>query len=255
VTADVRPSRALVGCAGWTIPGPLGGHFPGSGPHLLRYAGRLPVTEINSSFHRPHRPAIYARWASGVGPSFRFAVKVPKEVTHVRRLVDAEEPLERFLEETAALGPRRGPLLVQLPPSLAFDPAVADRFLTMLRARHAGPVVCEPRGPSWFDEAADELLRSYEVARVAADPAPVPAAAVPGGWPGLVYRRLHGSPVTYRSPYEPATLDAVASAMEADLVRGVESWCILDNTASGAAAGDALALVGRLRATAPRAGS
>ncbi len=245
--AGARPATPLVGCAGWSIPGPLAERFPGAGPHLGRYARRLSVTEINSSFHRPHRPGTYARWAATVGPSFRFSVKVPKEVTHRRRLVDAEEPLTQFVAEIAPLGTRLGPLLVQLPPSLSFDPEVVRRFLAVLAACHGGPVVCEPRHPSWFGHAAEELLRDHRVARVAADPAPVPEAAVPGGWPGLVYRRLHGTPVTYRSAYDDAALEAVATTMLAETARGVPSWCIFDNTASGAAPGDALRLAARLR--------
>ena len=244
---DDSRAKALVGCASWSIPGALGDRFPGAGPHLMRYAARLPVVEINSSFHRPHRPGTYARWAAAVGPSFRFSVKVPKDITHGRRLVDVGGPLGRFLDETAALGGRRGPLLVQLPPSLAFDADVVERFLVDLGARHGGRVVCEPRHPSWFETDAEELLVRLGVARVAADPAPVPAAALPGGWPGFVYRRLHGSPVTYRSSYDDATIAGVAGAMRDDVARGVESWCIFDNTASGAAAGNALSLTALLR--------
>ena len=67
-----------------------------------------------------------------------------------------------------------------------------------------------------------------------------------GGWPGLVYRRLHGHPVVYRSPYDAAALDALAAAIAGEVAGGVPSWCLFDNTASGAAAGDALALAARL---------
>ena len=93
-------------------------------------------------------------------------------------------PLERFLDETAGLGGKRGPILVQLPPSFAFDARVAGRFLTLLRARYEGPVVCEPRHATWASAAADALLSQHRVARVAADPALFPEAALPGGWPG-----------------------------------------------------------------------
>ena len=238
-----------VGCAGWSIPAAAAERLPGGGAHLARYARVLTAAEINSSFHRPHRPATYARWAATVPPGFRFSVKLPKEVTHVRRLVDAEEPLERFLAESDALGARRGPLLVQLPPSLAFDADTAAAFLGSLRRRYVGPVACEPRHPSWFAPAVDELLAAARVARVAADPPPVPDAAHPGGWDGLVYRRLHGSPQTYRSPYDAAALDALAAALAEDAARGADCWCIFDNTASGAALPNALDLRRRLVAS------
>ena len=195
-----------VGCAGWSIPREHAGRFPEVGSHLVRYAQRFPAVEVNSSFYRPHRPSTYARWAAETPEDFAFSLKVPKEVTHERRLVDADEPLDRFLAETAALGAKRGPLLVQLPPSLAFDAGTASSFFAALRGRYNGAVACEPRHPSWFTPEADRLLSDHEVARVAADPAVVPQAAEPGGWGGLVYYRLHGSPKVYHSAYPAAYL-------------------------------------------------
>lgn len=248
----MRFTGAHIGCAGWALRRESAEWFPAAGSHLARYAGRFSAVEINSSFYRPHRPATYARWAASVPDGFRFAVKVPKEITHVRRLVDAEEPLERFLGEATALGPRLGPLLVQLPPSLEFVPAAAASFFAALRRRFAGALVCEPRHPGWFGAEADALLVDLEVARVAADPAPgaVPAsvAAAPGGWSGLVYLRLHGSPRIYHSQYSADALDGYARALARHLLRGVPTWCIFDNTAAGAATIDALALQQRLAA-------
>ena len=111
--------------------------------------------EINSSFYRPHKPATYTKWAGSVPDNFRFAVKVPKEATHARRLVDTEDVLDRFLPEATALGEKLGPLLVQLPPSLAFDADVADTFFAALRERFDGHVVLEPRHPTWFEGKAE----------------------------------------------------------------------------------------------------
>ncbi len=221
--------------------------FPGEGSHLRRYAQRLSAVEINSSFYRSHRPATYARWAASVPDGFRFSVKMPQEITHVRKLVAATDLLEPFLSEAGVLGDRLGPLLVQLPPSLAFQEDVAERFFDTLRRRFDGFVVCEPRHPSWFSDAVDDLLVRFRIARVAADPAPVPRAAVPGGWPGLVYRRLHGSPKMYYSAYTAAQLDTVAQFMREPAGDRRDDWCIFDNTALGAAAHDALELLRRLR--------
>ena len=233
-----------VGCAGWSLPRAERAAFPEVGTHLERYAARLPAVEINSSFYRPHRPATYARWAAGVPAAFRFAVKVPRAITHDARLAAAEAPLDAFLAEATALGPRLGCLLVQLPPSLAFEPDVARAFLVALRERHAGAVAIEPRHASWFTRPVARLLAGHEVARVAADPARVPPAAEPGGWSGLAYFRLHGSPRMYYSAYEPAYLDA----LEAELNRAPgEVWCIFDNTVSGAAAANALDMTRRVR--------
>jgi uncharacterized protein YecE (DUF72 family) len=244
--APSLPARSIIGTAGWSIATAHADAFPREGTSLERYAARFPAVEINSSFHRPHRPETWARWAASVPGEFRFAVKLPKTISHERKLVDCAEPLDRFLGEVAGLGGKLAIFLLQLPPKLAFEPGLAAGFLELLAGHSGARIVCEPRHSSWFEAGADALLRQREVARVAADPAIVPAAAVPGGWDGLVYRRLHGSPRIYRSAYETEQLDDYAGAIRAELAAGRDSWCMFDNTASSAATGDALALAARL---------
>ncbi len=227
--ADIR-----IGTAGWSIPRASSAHFEPEGTHLQRYARRFRCAEINSSFHRPHTAATYARWRDSTPADFRFAVKVPKAITHVLKLANCEEPFATFLAQTDGLGDTRGPLLVQLPPSLAFDAGVAVPFLALVRTRYAGPLVCEPRHASWFSPLADAALDEHAVARVAANPAPVPTAITPGGWPQLAYFRLHGSPRTYWSRYAISDIARLAdTVMRASPAR--ETWCVFDNTASGAA--------------------
>ena len=239
-------AAARAGTAGWSIPAAFAEAFPDGASHLERYAARFGCAEINSSFHRPHRRSTWERWAASVGPGFRFAVKLPRTISHDRRLADCGDLIERFAAEVEGLGAKRGPLLLQLPPSLAFDAAVAAAFLRQLAAALGGSVACEPRHASWFTPAADALLAEHKVARVAADPARVPEAAEPGGWPGLAYFRWHGSPVVYRSAYPEAVLDAHAARLAGLSAAGIPSWTILDNTASGAATGDALRLAASL---------
>lgn len=235
-------SEFRIGIAGWSIPKQHAPHFPVEGSHLERYASRFPAVEINSSFYRPHRPTTYARWAATVPEYFRFAVKVPREITHRRRLADSGELLERFLSEATDLGDKLGPLLVQLPPKFAFEARIAADFFKLLRREFAGSVVCEPRHTTWFTDAADGLLQEFHVARVAADPAVVPAAAEPGGWRGLAYFRLHGSPKIYYSAYPPEAIAQVLDRMIA-LAPSGPVWCIFDNTALGEAYADALRLL------------
>lgn len=236
--------RILVGCAGWSLPRAEQAGFPEEGSHLERYASRFEAVEINSSFHRPHRPATYARWSGSVPGSFRFSVKVPKTITHGLRLQHAGELLETFLAEVAGLGEKLGCLLIQLPPSLVFEPAVAAGFFADLQPRSPAPLACEPRHASWFDPSADGLLRELEVARVAADPACVPEAMELGGWRGMSYYRLHGSPRMYYSAYSEESIGALASQVRTDAAAGRNVWCIFDNTALGAATRNALDLRG-----------
>jgi uncharacterized protein YecE (DUF72 family) len=219
----------------------VSGIVPEGGSNLERYGARFNAAEINSSFYRSHRPDTYRRWADSVPNGFRFAVKVPREITHTRKLIDALEPLDRFLCEVTILGGKLGPLLVQLPPSLVFDPIIVQAFFSEMRDRHAGAVACEPRHPTWFEEVADSLFTEFKIGRVAADPAKVPGAAKTGGWSGLAYYRLHGSPRIYYSEYPEEYLDGLAEAIRIHEV-GVETWCIFDNTASGSAILNALRL-------------
>ena len=237
-----------IGTAGWTLPKQHAQHFSGEGSHLERCASVLSCVEINSSFHRPHQAKTYARWAKSTPADFRFAVKVPKTITHVAKLMGTGALLQRFLEECTALGGKLGPLLVQLPPSLAFEDGMAHEFFTTLRELHGGAVGLEPRHATWVAPVVDRLLRGFEVARVAADPPKgAPLAARPGGWPGLRYWRLHGAPRTYYSDYEEAFLRTFAKQLQSQgNERTAETWVIFDNTALGHATANALTLQGAL---------
>ena len=248
MTTDTPTTRApavRIGCAGWSIPSRHAQLFGDGASHLARYATRFDVTEINSTFHRPHQPRTFERWAASVPAKFRFSVKLPRQITHDARLHATGDALTAFFDAVDALGPKLGGVLVQLPPGLAFDARLANRFFTMLRRRCAAPVACEPRHASWFTPAIDALWQRFAIARVAADPARLADAAHPGGAAGAArwsYWRWHGSPRMYYSRYDDAVLDALASALrERGRVRS-PAWCILDNTAHGHAMADAARL-------------
>lgn len=232
----------LVGTAGWTIPRQASEDFPSAGSALERYAAKLPVVEINSSFHRPHRISTWERWRDSVPGDFRFSVKIPKTITHSRKLTDCDRELDEFLPQVEALGAKLAVLLVQLPPKLPFDRAVARPFFSGLRDRTRADIACEPRHGSWFTDEASKLLEQLDVARVAADPPICKTAAIPGDWGRLSYWRLHGSPVVYRSSYLDR-IDHYARQLHDQAIKHRTVWCIFDNTASSAGASDALALL------------
>jgi uncharacterized protein YecE (DUF72 family) len=226
-----QPLR-LVGTAGWAIPRRWADLAPADGKGLARYARGLNAVEINSSFYRPHAATTYERWASAVPDQFRFAVKIPKAITHDAKLVDVKESLTRFLGEVAGLGGKLGVLLVQLPGKFEFDAALAKTFLTLLRRCHKGDVVFEPRHATWFTPEAETLFRKHRIGRVAADPPRGTRGCEPGGWDGVAYYRLHGSPRMYFSPYDQPFLAAIATRV---LEHRADAWCMFDNTGSGAA--------------------
>jgi uncharacterized protein YecE (DUF72 family) len=245
-----RTAPLRIGTAGWAIPKAAVEGFPVRGSHLTRYASRLDAVEINSTFYRLPRRATVERWRDVTPAGFRFAVKMPSRITHECGLCNVRRELREFVELCSAFGEKLGPLLIQLPPSLEFERRSARAFLERLRSLHHGPIVWEPRHPSWFSRGAEDLLLRHESGRLATDPARVPAAALPGAANELVYYRLHGSPRMYYSAYEPEYLDALAADLRgATLARSTrEVWCIFDNTALGAAAVNALELRARCAA-------
>ncbi len=161
-----------VGKAGWSLRKEHQPRFPEGETHLQRYAQKLPVVEINSSFRNWHRPSTYARWADSVPEAFRFSVKVHQDVTHKGNL-EEWEPMSRFLSDTANLDEKLSVYLVQLPPSHAFNEERARLFFGRLWKATDVEIVCEPRHGSWFKRTPENLLTELEVGRVAADPSMV----------------------------------------------------------------------------------
>ncbi|HEY0589401.1 MAG TPA: DUF72 domain-containing protein [Pseudoduganella sp.] len=224
------------------------------GSNLARYAALFGAVEINSSFYRPHRPETYARWADSVPAGFRFAVKLPRTITHEKRLQDIDADLDRFAAEAGALGEKLGWILVQTPPSLAFDAPAARTLFASLRQRFGGKaqIACEARHGSWFGYDATALLREMEVIRVVADP--------PAGEPGpfvathvnAAYVRLHGSPQIYRSIYESERLQQIAAWLHDQ--RG-NALVVFDNTMSGTQIRQARELQTLLTSRAPASSS
>lgn len=241
--------RIRTGTAGWSIASAHRDLFAEGDSALARYATRFDAAEVNSSFHRPHRHSTWARWADTVPRDFRFSAKLPRTITHDARLQATGPLLDRFLGEVQGLGSKLACLLVQLPPSLPFDARIAATFFAMLRRRWDGGVACEPRHASWFAPRVDAMWSRHRIARVAADPAPVPAAALPGGAPHLRYWRWHGSPRIYYSAYGEASLDTLAAAIHASPpAAGGECWVMFDNTAHSHATPDAAAFQSRVPA-------
>ena len=233
-----------VGVAGWSIRKEHIDLFAKDGTHLQRYASRFDAVEINSSFYQSHQRDTYARWAKSVQAKFRFAVKAPKFLTHERCLEETGEPLAQFVHEIGGLGKKLGCVLVQLPPGLAYDPRTVETFFSKLRARYRGPLVCEPRHPTWFSGAADRRLEAHGVGRVGADPPCADAGDQPAASMRVIYYRLHGSPQMYYSSYPDEYLDCLAQRLRA--IRKTPVWCIFDNTARGAATLNAIDLRNRL---------
>jgi uncharacterized protein YecE (DUF72 family) len=230
-----------VGTAGWNVPQTWEQRGTVAETHLERYAKAMNCVEVNSSFYRPHQRKTWERWAAATPTDFRFAVKAPKTVTHIAKLRDCNDALIQFFEQVAGLDSKLGPVLFQFAPGHAFDQGTVRDFLGGLRKLYNGPVALEPRNASWFVSDADVLLREFEVARVAADPAKgSPLAAKAGGFSGLRYYRLHGSPRVYWSSYDVEQLQSLAAELGG--YGPGDNWIIFDNTAAGEAFKNAMEL-------------
>jgi uncharacterized protein YecE (DUF72 family) len=169
-------------------------------------------------------------------------VKLPRTITHFNRLQDCESELTEFLDSVRSLEYKWGCLLVQFPPSFHFPRALAQQFFSHLRDQVSVDIVCEPRHPSWFADDVQEWMADMGITYVEADPPAVLSGSILKFPQTMQYIRLHGSPHIYHSRYPDTFLNDLARRLQTDSKSGQRSWCIFDNTASGAAIENALFL-------------
>lgn len=164
------PGRVYVGTSGFSYPDWRGRFYPerhDPRSMLAYYAGQLPAVEINNTFYRYPDEAVLQGWRDQVPDDFRFALKAHRRMTHFRGLSGVDEDIRFFLERTALLGTRRGPILVQLPPSLSFDGGLLTGFLTLLPRDVR--VAVEFRHTSWYTGETLALLRRFGIALCVAE--------------------------------------------------------------------------------------
>lgn len=183
------------------------------------------------------------KWAQVTPADFRFSVKLNRYFLQTKRLRETGSLLKATLQGIQGLKEKLGVLLIQLPPSLSFDEAVAKSFLSDLRKLYQGPVVWEPRHRSWVASNAVRLLSDFHVNKVLADPEPcrLPKDLRPSV-EQIRYFRLHGSPEIYKSRYTPEVIERISRALRHPLSPARESWIIFDNTTYGFATENALEL-------------
>ena len=159
--------QLLAGTSGFSYKEWVGEFYPekqAAKGMLSYYATRLPIVEINNTFYRMPNAAAIQGWRSQVPDSFRFAVKVPRRISHLKRLRDCGEELKFLLRALEDLAPCLGSLLVQLPPHARCDEAALESFLREVPAGHR--VAFEFRNDSWHVPAVFKLLESRNAALV-----------------------------------------------------------------------------------------
>jgi uncharacterized protein YecE (DUF72 family) len=236
---------AHIGTSGWDYPAWKGGFYPATLPRknwLEYYTATFDTAEINATFYRLPTQASVARWREASPPDFRFAWKASRFVTHMKRLRDAGDSLERVLAPMRALGSKLGPALFQLPPSLKLDlPRLRD-FLAVLPP--GLQCVVEFRDPSWYVDPVYETLGAHGAGFCISDHHHAPAPWVATS--DLAYVRGHGPDGRYAGAYDDATLSAWAERLADWRSAGRAVFAYFDNDIGCAAPGDAVRLRRRL---------
>ena len=200
----------LLGTSGWDYPEWLGKVYPprGVSDKLRFYASLFPVVEVNSTFYRLPPPSVASSWARRTPARFRFAAKFPKTITHELRLERTDEELARFLEVLAPLrdAGKFIAALLQLPPSLAFDPEKVQAFYASLPRDL--PVAVEFREKSWLVPESYALLRQFRLANVIVDGPHLPVALEVTAPFAYVRWHGHGTTVWYDYTYSAPELAA-----------------------------------------------
>jgi uncharacterized protein YecE (DUF72 family) len=237
--------RAWIGCSGWQYKHWRGNFYNAELPQsrwLEHYASIFDTVEVNNSFYRLPEASTFARWGSRVPARFRFAVKASRFLTHMKKLKDPEEPVDRLFSRMRALGKHLGPVLYQLPPGWKVDAVRLEHFLQVLPrgARH----VIEFRDPSWYVDEVYGLLERYRATLCLHDMQESESGRRRIG--PIVYARFHGPSARYQGGYSAGVLRSWAEWLHSQLVGGADVYAYFNNDVGGHAPHDALTLRGML---------
>jgi uncharacterized protein YecE (DUF72 family) len=234
-----------VGTSGWNYGHWKGPFYPDSisdSELLAYYADRFETVEVNNTFYTLPSEKTVTRWYETAPEGFVFAVKASRYITHMKNLLDPEEPVNRFLDRVSALEIKLGPVLFQLPPNWNCNRERLAAFLEVLPKGYN--YAFEFRDPSWFNEDIYEMLSAHKIAfcmyYMAGDYAPKEITA---DW---IYIRMHGPNQAYAGSYDTQTLAAWAGACSTWLRQGKDVYCYFNNDPEGHAPRDAVRLLAML---------
>ena len=238
--------RIHIGTSGWSYKHwkdlfyPLG--LP-STKWLGYYAGYFETTEINTSFYHLPAPDTVKKWMVQVPPHFMFCPKMSRFLTHMKKLREPEEPLERFFSIFAPMKKVMGPVLIQLPPFLKFNWEVAAHFYAVLRKHYRSySFVMEARHNTWLEDESLALMRKYEIGWVMAQSG-VEFPYAEHVTARNIYVRFHGPGALYASSYTDEQLHSFALKFKHWEKKGHEIWAFFNNDIHGYATGDARRLM------------
>jgi uncharacterized protein YecE (DUF72 family) len=234
--------KIYIGTSGFSYPHWEKGVFYPEGlakaKQLEYYSQHFQTVELNNPFYHLPSAKTFQGWYRRTPADFIFAVKASRYITHVKKLKEAKEPWQRFINNTKELKEKLGPILFQLPPNWQADPERLEKFLKILSKKYQYSF--EFRHPSWFDQEIYHLLREYHIALCLADST---------HWPyqeeitaDFVYLRLHGSRSLYSSKYTDKELKSWAAKIKKWQKLGKDIFVYFNNDAYGYAVKNALTL-------------
>ena len=233
--------RVRIGCSGWQYKHWRGDFYPHDVPTTRwfeHYAARFDTVEINNTFYRLPEAETFARWRERAPMRFLFAVKASRFLTHMKKLKDPEEPIDRLFTRMRALGRHLGPVLYQLPPGWKVDRGRLEHFLQALPTdvKH----VVEFREPSWYADDISALLERYGIARCLHD---MKGSATGRERVGpFIYVRFHGASGTYSGAYPADRLERWAEWLDEQRRAGIDGYAYFNNDIGGHAPRDAVTL-------------
>lgn len=234
----------LIGTSGWQYRDWRGRFYPEHVPQrcwLEHYAGAFATVEVNNAFYRLPERTTFEAWRDRTPDDFTVAVKASRYLTHVKRLREPREPVERLLDRAAGLGGKLGPVLLQLPPTLRADPAALDA--TLAAFPRDVRVAVEPRHESWWSAEVRQVLTAHRAALSWADRRGRPVTPLwrTADWG---YLRMHEGRAHPRPRYGRAALDTWTGRL-ADAFQDQPCFVYFNNDPGCAAIADAAAF-GRL---------
>lgn len=247
--------RLYVGTSGWTYP--WESFYPEelrSRDYLSFYSQRFHTVEVNYSFYHLPRPSTYEKWASQTPQDFVFSVKLSRFITHIKRISGVHAEVERFLVNATALGPKMGPILIQLPPSMACDLPRLDEFLTAMEESGSRLVLSRPlrlafefRHRSWFttpeNQETAKLLASHRAAFVLAHSSRFPYPEQEPESSDFMYLRFHGPGKMFASLYGKEGLTPWVPKLRRWIEQGFDVYVYFNNDMTGYAVADAKQLI------------
>jgi uncharacterized protein YecE (DUF72 family) len=239
-----------VGCSGWVYKHWRGIFYPEGLPQkrwFERYAEDFDTVEINASFYRLPLASTFEGWREKAPPGFRYAVKVNRFITHMKKLLDCRTEVDRFIELARLLEDKLGPLLYQLPPSLHKNLERLDTFLTWL-PKDMEQVV-EFRHKSWYDQDVLSLLDRRGIGFVCHDLRGLVSPRWASG--RTAYVRFHGTSGRYHGRYSDEALLSWSNWCIEQARLGRSVWCYFNNDIHGHAIDDARTLRSMIGQIAP----